>query len=214
MSLFLLFLTASIANIATPGLGVALVVTLAAQYGWRRMIGGCWGLAIGIGILFVLALSGVGLIVATSPMLFAAIKVMGALYIFWMAWQTWHKPPVNMGVLQSAQKKQRVFPEKGLFQRCIVISLTNPQPLIFGVSVLPQFIDPARSYIGQAVLYIVLYVLLVFVFMLAYAMAASRAREFLSRGNGPLLMKRVCAAVFIAIGIAVLISSVKGLVEA
>lgn len=212
MSLFLLFLMASVANIATPGLGVALVVTMAAQYGWRRMLWGCWGLAIGIGILFVLALSGMGLIVATSPVLFAAIKVIGALYIFWMAWQTWNKPPVNMGVLQSAQKNQANDPEKGLFTRCIVISLTNPQPLVFGVSVLPQFIDPARSYIGQSVLYIVIYVLLVFAFMLAYAMAASRAREFLARGNGPLLMKRICAAVFVAIGVAVLISSVRGLV--
>ena len=93
MSLFLLFLVTSIANIVTPGLGVALVVTLAAQYGWRNMLWGCWGLALGITVLFILALSGMGLVIAASPVLFAAIKVAGALYIFWMAWQTWHKPP-------------------------------------------------------------------------------------------------------------------------
>lgn len=211
MSLFLLFLVTSIANIVTPGLGVALVVTLAAQYGWRNMLWGCWGLALGITVLFILALSGMGLVIAASPVLFAAIKVAGAIYIFWMAWQTWHKPPVNMGALENASSERNLGPGRALFGRCVVISLTNPQPLVFGVSVLPQFIDPQVSYLWQSVLYIVVYTILVFVFMVAYAVLASRARVFLAKGNGPLLMKRICAAVFVAIGIAVLISSVRGL---
>ena len=45
-------------------------------------------------------------------------------------------------------------------------------------------------------------------------MAASRARVFLLKGKGPLIMKRVSAGVFVLIGLAVLASTVKGLAGA
>lgn len=211
--LFALFLVTSIANIVTPGLGVAIIVLMAAEYGWRKMFWGSLGIAVGIAVLFTIALSGVGVVIAASPALFALIKLAGALYIFFMAWQTWRKPVVNFGHLEDAHAAEGAKPDlgRGLFWKCVVISLTNPQPIVFGVSVLPQFIDPAEPYVEQAALMIVVYSTIVFVAMELYAMAASRARVFLAKGRGPLIMKRVSAAVFVLIGLAVLYSTVSGL---
>lgn len=76
-SLFALFLVTSLANILTPGLGVVMIITLAAEYGWRRTMSGALGTALGIAFLFIAGMSGVGVIVASSPMLFAAIKLLG-----------------------------------------------------------------------------------------------------------------------------------------
>lgn len=221
--LFALFLITSIANIITPGLGVAMIVMLAAAQGWRRTLWGCLGIALGIAILFAAALSGIGVIVAASPKLFSAIKLAGAVYIFWLAWRTWRKPPLAFSSLEAAESAESAgaagkpgrfgMPAesaRGQFARCIFISLTNPQPLVFGVSVLPQFIDPTLPYAPQCVLMITVYAALVFVCMVAYALAASRAREFLARGNGPLWLKRASAAVFLAIGLAVLYAAVAG----
>lgn len=225
--LFALFLVTSLANIVTPGLGVAIIVIMAAEYGWRRMFWGALGVALGITALFTIALSGVGVVIAASPALFAAIKLAGAVFIFYMAWQTWRKPVVDFGRLersrtnpggadcaQAEQAKPRTDFDRGLFGKCFIISLTNPQPIVFGVSVLPQFIDPTKPYVEQAALMIAVYTVLVFVVMEIYAMAASRARVFLLKGKGPLIMKRVSAGVFVLIGLAVLASTVKGLAGA
>lgn len=225
--LFALFLVTSLANIVTPGLGVAIIVIMAAEYGWRRMFWGSLGVALGIKALFTIALSGVGVVIAASPALFAAIKLAGAVFIFYMAWQTWRKPVVDFGRLersrtnpggadcaQAEQAKPRTDFDRGLFGKCFIISLTNPQPIVFGVSVLPQFIDPTKPYVEQAALMIAVYTVLVFVVMEIYAMAASRARVFLLKGKGPLIMKRVSAGVFVLIGLAVLASTVKGLAGA
>ena len=225
--LFALFLVTSLANIVTPGLGVAIIVIMAAEYGWRRMFWGSLGVALGITALFTIALSGVGVVIAASPALFAAIKLAGAVFIFYMAWQTWRKPVVDFGRLersrtnpggadcaQAEQAKPRTDFDRGLFGKCFIISLTNPQPIVFGVSVLPQFIDPTKPYVEQAALMIAGYTVLVFVVMEIYAMAASRARVFLLKGKGPLIMKRVSAGVFVLIGLAVLASTVKGLAGA
>ena len=225
--LFALFLVTSLANIVTPGLGVAIIVIMAAEYGWRRMFWGSLGVALGITALFTIALSGVGVVIAASPALFAAIKLAGAVFIFYMAWQTWRKPVVDFGRLersrtnpggadcaQAEQAKPRTDFDRGLFGKCFIISLTNPQPIVFGVSVLPQFIDPTKPYVEQAALMIAVYTVLVFVVMEIYAMAASRARVFLLKGKGPLIMKRVSAGVFVLIGLVVLASTVKGLAGA
>ena len=176
--LFALFLVTSLANIVTPGLGVAIIVIMAAEYGWRRMFWGSLGVALGITALFTIALSGVGVVIAASPALFAAIKLAGAVFIFYMAWQTWRKPVVDFGRLersrtnpggadcaQAEQAKPRTDFDRGLFGKCFIISLTNPQPIVFGVSVLPQFIDPTKPYVEQAALMIAVYTVLVFVVM-------------------------------------------------
>ena len=83
--LFPLFLITSLANILTPGLGVVMILTLAARYGWRRTLGGCAGTALGIAFLFIAGMSGVGVIVTSSPMLFAAIKLLGASFLIWLS---------------------------------------------------------------------------------------------------------------------------------
>ena len=139
---FALFLLTSWVNILTPGLGVVMIVTLAVENGWRRTVGAALGLALGIGILFVLAVSGLGVIMAASPKLFAAVKTAGAGVL------------VYLGVKKLLASAPRAHApgfggeESGrtLFVKAIVISLTNPQPMIFAVSLLPQFIDPAIPY--------------------------------------------------------------------
>ena len=84
-SLFALFLVTSLANILTPGLGVVMIITLAAEYGWRRTMSSALGTALGIAFLFIAGMSGVGVIVASSPMLFAAIKLLGACFLIWLS---------------------------------------------------------------------------------------------------------------------------------
>ena len=44
-------------------------------------LSGALGTALGIAVLFIAGMSGVGVIVASSPMLFAAIKLLGACFL-------------------------------------------------------------------------------------------------------------------------------------
>ena len=97
-------------------------------------------------------------------------------------------------------------PKDGLanFTKGVVISLCNPQPIIFGISVLPQFVDPNQSYLAQSVLMISVYAVLVFVNLVLYAILAERARRFFTGPRGPQIINRATACVFFAIGFLVL----------
>ena len=114
-SLFALFLVTSLANILTPGLGVVMIITLAAEYGWRRTMSGALGTALGIALLFIAGMSGVGVIVASSPVLFAAIKILGAGFLIWLSVKTWRKTPPKI-VIGPSGAPCRKTPAKGSSQ--------------------------------------------------------------------------------------------------
>lgn len=194
-SLFALFLVTSLANILTPGLGVVMIITLAAEYGWRRTMSGALGTALGIAFLFIAGMSGVGVIVASSPMLFAAIKLLGACFLIRLSVKTWRKVPPKI-VIDAPGVQVPDNAGEGLFSKCFILAVTNPQPMIFCVSLMPQFIDPEIAYVPQVAFMIAVYSLMVFVCMIFYALIADRMRVFLARGSGPKLMNKASAVIF------------------
>ncbi|MBP3438300.1 MAG: LysE family translocator [Sutterella sp.] len=207
--LFPLFLITSLANILTPGLGVVMILTLAARYGWRRTLGGCAGTALGIAFLFAVALSGVGLIVAASPMLFAALKLAGACFMLWLGIHTWRRPVPSVS---EGGGNAGVAMEESLFWKCFLLSVSNPQPMIFSVSIFPQFIDPQLSYVRQAVVMTAAYAFMVFAAMVVYAVLADRVRTFIAKGRGPQLINRASGAIFVLMALFVGINAVSAFV--
>ena len=76
--------------------------------------------------------------------------------------------------------------------------------VIFGISVLPQFVDPQQPYVAQAVLMISVYAVMVFINLVVYAILAERARRFFTGPRGSQIINRATACVFFAIGFLVL----------
>lgn len=215
MSLFTLFLITSLANILSPGMGVIFAISLSLQQGWHRTIFFGLGQAIGISLLFTLALSGMGLILASSPALFAAIKVCGAFVVIYLGLKSWRKPPIHFA--QQAGAGDEAHPGSmdivSNLTKGIVISLCNPQPIIFGISVLPQFIDPAKPYVAQSVVMIVVYAVLVFINLGMYSILAENARRFFTGPSGSLMINKATAVVFFLIGLIVLVSALWDIVS-
>lgn len=201
-SLFTLFLVTSIANIATPGLGAVMAVNLGLSHGWKKSIPGCLGLAMGIAFLFVIALSGLGAVLAANPATFEIIQLAGAAFLIYLGIRSIFKKSSNANLIGRYG-----FTQEGAiaqFVKCAAISASNPQPIIFGLTVLPQFIDPNLSYLMQSVVMISIYALIVFVLMLLYAALAAHARVFLSGPKGPRIINCISGSVFLLLAIFIL----------
>lgn len=181
-----------------------MIVMVAAEYGWRRTLPACLGTALGITLLFSVGMSGVGVLIASSPLLFAVIKIAGALFLLWLGIHNWRKPPLQVVDNHKAPTHQN----DRIFSKCFLISITNPQPIIFCVSIFPQFIDADIAYIPQITLMIAAYTLMVFVCMIFYALVADRARVFLARGRGPQLLTQISGTIFILMALGVLYATV------
>jgi threonine/homoserine/homoserine lactone efflux protein len=137
--LFLAFLVAAWVLILTPGPDMLFVIgqTLAggAQRGWAAML----GIVTGAMVHVALAVSGVAALIATSPALFEALRITGALYLLWLAF----------GALRAAwrggARLEPAAPARAAYREGLLTNLTNPKVILFFLAFLPQFVDPARS---------------------------------------------------------------------
>lgn len=168
---------------------------------WPLILGSLWdgkrclGIAIGIAFLFVIALSGTGAVLATHPAAFSVIQLIGAAFLVYLGVRSILKKPSHASLIgRSDEQTESGFSQ---FIKCAAISAANPQPIIFGLTVLPSFIDPTLSYVAQSAVMIAIYALIVFVMMMAYAILAAHARVFLSGPRGPRVINCISGVVFL-----------------
>lgn len=131
----------------SPGPDNLFVLVQSAQRGWR--VGLCVVLGLCLGIVGHTAAVALGLaaVVATSPMLFTALKLCGAAYLVYLAWGAWHAP-VSVEESARVQEQRDVLTLRsamGWVGKGVVMNLSNPKVLIFFLAFLPQFTDPARG---------------------------------------------------------------------
>lgn len=127
---FLLFITPG------PDMSLFLAKTLAG--GRKAGIAAVLGTNAGCVVHTLLAALGVSALLAASPTAFMVLKIVGALYLLWLAWDAIRNGSA-LNVRPDGQASQ-LSPVR-LFMTGFGINLTNPKVVLFFVTFLPQFIS-------------------------------------------------------------------------
>jgi len=114
--------------LVSPGPDVALVVRTSLHQGRRAGLASALGLACGILLHTTLVLTGVSLLLSRTPVLFAILQALGALYLAWL----------GVGALPSPL---------GPWLRGVATNLFNPKALVFFIALLGSLI-PAQMSLG------------------------------------------------------------------
>lgn len=144
LAVILAFAVASFIIAITPGPDMALQMSRSINYGFRHGIACGLGAMSGIAVHTTLVALGISVLIVAAPPLFWALKIAGALYLLWLAWQAITK---GGGIRLAAAAKQT----PSLWQSYLTgvgINLLNPKVVLFFVTFLPQFVDasdPAAS---------------------------------------------------------------------
>ncbi|ETO93422.1 putative threonine efflux protein [Legionella oakridgensis RV-2-2007] len=136
---FVFFLTATIILGLTPGNDVLYIASQSLnsfKHGVVATIGVGTGLAIYV-IASVLGLSG---ILMHSPLLFNVIKIIGAFYLFYLAYQAW-----SYAKKQPNLHQVRVISVWKSYKNGVFTNILNPKVGIFFLTFLPQFVDPGQG---------------------------------------------------------------------
>lgn len=206
LSLFSMFIVISLANIFAPGAGVVYAITTGIQGGLR---GNFWcrvGLAVGILVLMAASVSGLGVIVANSPTIFTVLRFIGIAYLIYLGIKAWRAPATSLiadGAIPAHNGRRQ-------FAEAFMLQITNPQPLVFFISLLPQFIDQKLAYIPQVVIMTIVYSFLVFAVMTIYTFAVARARTFFKSPQASLILRRTSAVFFFIIAALVIVTMIRG----
>ena len=207
LSLFSMFIVISLANIFAPGAGVVYAITTGIQGGLK---GNFWcriGLAVGLLVLMTASVSGLGVIVANSPTIFTVLRFIGIAYLIYLGIKAWRAPATSLiadGAIPAHNGRRQ-------FAEAFMLQITNPQPLVFFISLLPQFIDQKLAYIPQVVIMTVVYSFLVFAVMTIYTFAVARARTFFKSPQASLILRRTSAVFFFIIAALVIVTMIRGI---
>ena len=133
------FLASALLAIA-PGPDNVFVLTQSALHGKLSGLVVVFGLCTGLLVHTAAVAFGVAVIFQASTFAFTLLKVIGAVYLVYLAWQIFRASPEQIR-LQSDQQKSLGT----LYRRGIIMNVTNPKVSIFFLAFLPQFADPARG---------------------------------------------------------------------
>ncbi|WP_319462048.1 LysE family translocator [Micromonospora sp. RTP1Z1] len=130
--------------VLTPGPNMVYLVSRSVTQGRRAGLTSLLGVAVGFLVYLAAAVAGIATVFVLVPPLYAAVKLAGAAYLLWLAWRT-----VRPGG-RSAFTPAPLPPDRPrrLFTMGLVTNLLNPKIAILYVSLLPQFIDPARGHVA------------------------------------------------------------------
>ncbi|AVJ23660.1 MULTISPECIES: LysE family translocator [Pseudomonas] len=203
---WLLFSGAALVVILIPGPLSLLMISNSLNFGLRRsypaFLGGVFA---SICLLSASAL-GLGALLLASEQLFSALKIVGALYLFYLAWQSWQQsrlPSAGAEVPQSP-----AVPRFGaLFGRAFVLGASNPKDILFFAAFLPQFLSAEQAFLPQLLIMIATWTVLDLLCKLAYGLGAHGAARYLRSGSGQSWFNRTSAALFGGAGAMALINA-------
>lgn len=135
-----IFLAASVALALAPGPDNIFVLTQSALHGRKAGILVTLGLCTGLLVHTAAVSLGVAAIFQTSVLAFNILKIVGAIYLLYLALQAFR---AGAAKLDETGKAKLVWQK--LYSRGIIMNITNPKVAIFFLAFLPQFADPSRG---------------------------------------------------------------------
>jgi threonine/homoserine/homoserine lactone efflux protein len=191
------FTAATAVLLVIPGPTILLVISYALGRGMRTALPVAVGVALGDFTAMTLSMLGLGALLAASALLFTGLKWLGAGYLVWLGIGLW-----RAGGRLEAEPRGDAVPFSRMLGHAWLVTALNPKSLTFFVAFLPQFIDPARDFWGQMLVFETTFVSLAFANAVGYALIAARARRLFGNPRAIGIFNRLGGSLLIGAGLA------------
>lgn len=140
--LFWAFVPAALALNLVPGADMMFCLGQGLRGGARPAWAASVGITLGSMIHITAAGLGLGALVSAFPVLFGAVRLLGAGYLLWLAWKTW-STPLDASLPGRSGQTSRAFRDG------MLVNLSNPKVILFILAFVPQFVDPSLPVFPQ-----------------------------------------------------------------
>lgn len=201
--MFITFLLASIALTLSPGPDILYVLSQSISNGKKFGIATAAGLVSGILVHTTLIALGVSAIIKQSELIFTVIKIIGACYLLWIAFQV-YKAPSSIDLNADSKPKKSLL---SLFKQGFIMNVLNPKVTLFFLAFFPGFIDEKLGNVTQQIYLLgFLFMLQAFVIFSLVSILADSLTIFIRNNNAfSVFLKWFQIVVFILIAVLILI---------
>lgn len=206
-----LFALAILIASVSPGPNVFIVMVHALRHGWRASLFTIGGNIACLLLIAMLAALGVGALIQAQPVLYFALKMLGAGYLIWMGasilWRSLQRQEgAGIAGLDDVVIADAPPNRLKLAGEAFLVSASNPKSVIFLSAVFPQFLDPTKALAPQFAVMFVTIIIIVTTIHVSYAAGASALRHRIAQPRVRLWLSRLTGGTFLAFGAGVLAS--------
>lgn len=197
---FPLFVTSCILLNLTPGQDTMYIIGRSIAQGRRAGLMSMLGIMTGVLVHTLLAALGLSVVLATSSLAFAAIKIAGALYLIWIGIGFMRSPPVEVAVRQGMPPSPNPWK---VFQQGVITNVLNPKVALFFLSFLPQFVSARTEVVFLPFMFLGLVFFTtgsIWCLVLVYG-AAGLSAHFRRHASAGGVLKRLTGLLFIGLGL-------------
>ncbi|MFW1882389.1 LysE family transporter [Acinetobacter baumannii] len=176
----------------SPGAGAIASMSSGLNYGFRHGYWNVIGLQIALLIQIMIVAAGVGVLFATTPLAFQAVKWFGVAYLLYLAYLQWTAPIKDIEI-QHEKKDKSV---SALLFNGFVVNISNPKAIVFLLAVLPQFLDLSKPQWIQYLIMAATMVTIDLIVMAGYTGLASKVLRLLRSPKQQKYLNRGFAVMF------------------
>ena len=191
---FFIFLQIILFLFITPGAPRVLIVSHTLNYSLKRSVWTAFGdisanIFQGILVVFV-----IGTFLKDNPEVLNILKWTGIIYIAYLAYDTYTSKIRSIELGAKDQKSQFSFYKDGF-----LVAGLSPKAIIFFGTIFSSFIDFSSNYFSQFLILMTTYVILDFITLMIYGLAAEKVSAWLK--NNPKILNTISACVLLIIAI-------------
>lgn len=196
-----LFIPACFALNMAPGPNNLLSLNNASRHGLRTACLAGAGRLLAFAGMIVLAALGLAVVLHTSEYLFLAIKVLGAFYLFYIAWQLWRAPVGEGG--SALERKGGIW---RLARQEFWVAAGNPKAILIFTAFLPQFVSMnSATPVGEQFLWLgAMFLVLEWLAIAIYAWLGAYLQRWFEQPGPRRLFNRVSAGLLSCAGLGLL----------
>jgi len=187
------FIIAVTAIVMSPGPDTLLILRYTLSSGQRVGLAAIAGVQLGLLAHTALAIGGISLIIASSPTLFRAVAIAGALYLAWLGLQGFRED----GALSLKGGKPAVSTGKAL-RDAALCNLLNPKVILLFLALIPNFIKMENDNVpAQLVILAVTLILINIAWQAPIAWAADAVRRWLQEPSINRAVSRITGGILL-----------------
>jgi len=183
---------------ASPGPSSLLCMTKGVRFGMRKGLYTALGSLSAITIILSLSFTGLGVIIASSELIFTLIKWLGAGYLIYLGIKSFTSK-------QETYEASRADIHQGPTWRShylngFIVGASNPKAIVFFTALFPQFIDPSANLFNQYLVFASTFVVMELSWLMFYTYLGAKSSRWLLAEGRAKLFNRLTGGVFVSAG--------------
>ena len=196
---YFLFIQILLFLFITPGTPRVVIISYSMNYGVQKCIWTALGDITANFIQATLVIFVIGSFFSDNPNFLNIFKWIGIIYLTYLAYDVYNSKPKDINSKNISKKNFFSF-----FKDGFLVAGTSPKAWMFFPIIFPQFIDFSSDYVVQFFILITTYMVLDFLSLIGYALAANKLIVWLKANPKIINSISACMLLIIAIIIAVI----------